>query len=130
MKTEILKGTSEKLYHLIAPLVLNAAIIRQNDGNPFKTSEKHVYVVAISGNKCVGFLPLCHKTDYFETNNYYALQRDPKIMEAMIKSALKYVGKGATLKIIAQKYDYKIIESLGFSKTAAFVKCAIFINQP
>ena len=126
MKTEVLAGTSKRLYSLIAPIALNPAAIRQNDGVAFKTTEKHTYIVAIEKNRCVGFLPLFPKNGYIEINNYYALNRDEKIRQAMIVAAEEYIEKGTRMAIITQKADYQTIEKCGFKKEFEYVKCSVY----
>jgi hypothetical protein len=48
MKIMTLQGTDKLLYELVAPLVMNPAILRQNNNYPFKTSrfvwEKPIYL--------------------------------------------------------------------------------------
>ena len=43
MKIMTLQGTDKLLYELVAPLVMNPAILRQNNNYPFKTSRSHVW---------------------------------------------------------------------------------------
>lgn len=44
-----LEGTDRKLYEWVAPLVMNPAILRQNNNYPFKTSHRHVWYLAVEG---------------------------------------------------------------------------------
>mgnify|MGYP007079103828 FL=1 len=46
MKIMTLQGTDKLLYELVAPLVMNPAILRQNNNYPFKTSRSHVWYIA------------------------------------------------------------------------------------
>ncbi len=126
MKIEILQGTSKRLYSLVAPLVMNPSVIRQNDGIAFKTSEKHTWIIATSNGKCIGFLPMKVKDGCVEVNNYYATKRNPEIMEYMIKAAVQHLGVDVKLMIITQKSDYEVLTQLGFSMMKKFVKCAIY----
>ena len=47
MKIEILGGTSPRLYKLVAPLVMNAAILRQNNNYPYTTSSLNEWHVVL-----------------------------------------------------------------------------------
>lgn len=47
MKIEILGGTSPRLYKFVAPLVMNAAVLRQNNNYPYKTSSRHEWLVGL-----------------------------------------------------------------------------------
>lgn len=46
---EILRinGTDRRLYDVLAPLVMNPAVLRQNNNYPFKTTPRHVWFVAL-----------------------------------------------------------------------------------
>lgn len=51
-------GTDKLLYELVAPLVMNPAILRQNNNYPFKTSRSHVWYIAFHETAVVGFMPV------------------------------------------------------------------------
>ena len=53
-----LQGTDKKLYELIAPLVLNPAVLRQNNNYPFKTGPKYTWYIAIEKEQILGFIPI------------------------------------------------------------------------
>ena len=42
-----LKGTDRRLYELVAPLVMNPDVLKQNYNYPFRTSEDFVWFVAV-----------------------------------------------------------------------------------
>ena len=58
MKIMTLQGTDKLLYELVAPLVMNPAILRQNNNYPFKTSRSHVWYIAFHETAVVGFMPV------------------------------------------------------------------------
>ena len=51
MNIEKLHGTSTRLYQLVAPLVMSPPVLRQNNNYPFKTSDHHVWFVALEEEK-------------------------------------------------------------------------------
>ena len=53
-----LQGTEKRLYQLVAPLVMNPEVLKQNYNYPFRTSESFVWFVAVDGKEVVGFIPL------------------------------------------------------------------------
>ena len=53
-----LNGVDARLYPLVGPLVMNPAILRQNNNYPFKTSNRYLWYIAISDGVIVGFIPL------------------------------------------------------------------------
>ena len=56
-----LQGTEKRLYQLVAPLVMNPEVLKQNYNYPFRTSESFVWFVAVDGKEGVGFIPLEYK---------------------------------------------------------------------
>lgn len=129
MKTEILQGTEPRLYQIVGPLAMNPKIIAQNDGVAFKTSENHVYVVAIDDSgACIGFVPVQNKQQYGEVNNYYIKDRSDNVFKALIKAAMAYSKKQKieTLVIIAQRHDYASLRALDFEVEKEFVKYTKF----
>ena len=53
-----LKGTEDKLYELVARLVMSPAVLRQNNNYPFKTTPQYTWHIALDGNTVVGFIPV------------------------------------------------------------------------
>lgn len=43
-----LQGLDGRLFDLVAPLVMNPAVLRQNNNYPFKTTRNHVWYIAPS----------------------------------------------------------------------------------
>ena len=56
MKILRLNGTDKKLYALVAPLVMNPAVIRQNNNYPYKTSSKYMWHLMVEKDKVTGFV--------------------------------------------------------------------------
>ena len=56
MEIEKLGGTTERLYRLVAPLVMKPCILRENNNYPFKTSMHHIWFIAIEEERVVGFM--------------------------------------------------------------------------
>ena len=56
-----LKGTDRRLYELVAPLVMNPDVLKQNYNYPFRTSEDFVWFVAVEKRKVIGFIPVEEK---------------------------------------------------------------------
>lgn len=67
-----INGTDRKLYELVAPLVMNPAILRQNNNCPFKTSRCHRWFIALDNDGSVaGFLPVRNTNGRPYIDNYY-----------------------------------------------------------
>lgn len=67
-----LNGKDKQMYRLLAPMVMDPEVIRANNNYPFKTSETHVWFIAMKEKKVVGFVPVERKSGgKAEINNYY-----------------------------------------------------------
>jgi hypothetical protein len=111
---------------------MNAAVLKQNNNVAFRTSEKHVYCIALDDDEnCIGFIPVKKKGDIGEINNYYIQDRNPEIIKILIKLAEKYSKdeKLKLLSIIAQIQDYDTIRKLKFSIEKTFVKNTRFTKK-
>jgi hypothetical protein len=132
MKIEILNGTEKRLYEVVAPLVMDPDVLRQNDGVAFKTSESHVYFVALDENDdCIGFIPVQKKGKYGLINNYYIQNRDEEVIKSLIITAEKFFKKEklTSLSIIAQSPDYAAVQKLKFIIEKTFVKNTRFTKK-
>ncbi len=47
MEVISLHGTEDRLYELVARLVMNPDIIRQNNNYPFKTTPQHIWYMYV-----------------------------------------------------------------------------------
>jgi N-acetylglutamate synthase-like GNAT family acetyltransferase len=131
MKIEILEGTEQRLYDIVAKLVMDPKVLRQNDNVAFKTTAKHVWIVAINNEECVGFLPIQKKKFFGEINNYYIIERDKKIFTRLLERAeqhAKEIGYD-TIIVITQKSDYEVLVKRKYEVEKAFVKYTRFIKK-
>ncbi|MDR2130541.1 MAG: hypothetical protein LBP56_05160 [Odoribacteraceae bacterium] len=131
MKTEVLQGTEKRLYDLVAPLVMNPKVLRQNENVAFKTTEKHVWIVALDKNECVGFLPVQQKKLFGEVNNYYIRGREKAIFSRLLEQAERQVKEAGydSIVVIAQKADYEVMTNSKYNVERAFVKYTRFIKK-
>ena len=58
MEVISLHGTEDRLYELVARLVMNPDIIRQNNNYPFKTTPQHIWYICMCDGEVVGFMPV------------------------------------------------------------------------
>ncbi len=114
MEILILGGTEKKLYELVAPLVMNPAIIRQNNNYPFKTSNKYKWYVAIEGDAVVGFVPLKPTKNGYCIDNYYIMGDDKHTIVCMLKYIVKDFCNSCVLTAIVNKRHVKDFHEIGF----------------
>lgn len=94
MEIEKLGGTTERLYRLVAPLVMKPCILRENNNYPFKTSMHHIWFIAIEEERVVGFMPVEIKDKYAVINNYYIDKDDPDLLAALLREVIRhYAGQ-------------------------------------
>ncbi len=121
MKIIILNGVEERLYTLVAPLVMSPSVLRQNRGAAFKTSFKHTWVVAVEENgECIGFLPCLPKKGVVEINNYHVNNRDKEVFKIMLNAALNNF-KGSPIEVITQRIDESALKECGFKPVLEWV---------
>lgn len=113
MKILRLNGTDKKLYALVAPLVMNPAVIRQNNNYPYKTSSKYMWHLMVEKDEVIGFIPLKPTLNGYCIDNYYYKLDTPEIFEKLLDDVLKagYEELSAT----AHKCDVKAFTKRGFA---------------
>ena len=108
-----LQGTDKKLYELIAPLVLNPAVLRQNNNYPFKTGPKYTWYIAIEKEQILGFIPIKQTSvSSLMINNYYIKGDNLTILDKLLSEILAniniYIELWATVhKRHVQSYKLK-----------------------
>ncbi|MDR0543825.1 MAG: hypothetical protein LBG30_00540 [Odoribacteraceae bacterium] len=124
MKIEVLQGTEQRLYDIVAPLVMDPKVIRQNDGVAFKTTANHAWILAIDKNECVGFLPIQQKKTFAEVNNYHVRDRDKKILDRMLAQAELQMKKAGfeTITVITQNTDYDVLVERKYTVEKTYIK--------
>lgn len=110
-----LNGLDKQLYELVAPLVMNPAVLRQNNNYPFKTSFRYVWYIALNDKNVVGFIPLQSKENGFSLDNYYISGDDDQILEALIRYIQDEVECGTTITALVHKRHSSVFDRCGFS---------------
>jgi hypothetical protein len=131
MKIEILQGTEQRLYDLVVPLVMNPAVLRQNNNVAFKTTEDHTWIIAVDNEVCTGFLPIQWKKRFAEVNNYYIHKRSKTLLTKLLKQAEQQVKKTGyeTLIVITQVEDSDVMTKMKYTVEKQFVKYTWFLKK-
>ena len=103
MNIECLEGTDKRLYELVAPLIMNPAIIRQNNNYPFKTSRKQRWYIALEDEVVLGFMPVKSATKGLYIDNYYIRGDDESIINRLLTYILKDTYTTEPLTAIVHK---------------------------
>lgn len=113
-----LNGTDKKLYSLVAPLVMNAEVLKQNNGYPFKTSDAHTWFLAMEKKRVVGFLPFVYKgKNKIYIDNYYIKGDDPTIIKALTEAIIGDYSPETDVTVLAHKRHVKMFGQNGFIST-------------
>ena len=110
-----LQGTEKRLYQLVAPLVMNPEVLKQNYNYPFRTSESFVWFVAVDGKEVVGFIPLEHKKSEAIINNYYIKENNAEVLKALLEKIIAKMDEDKQLSSVTFVEHQDIFKELGFS---------------
>lgn len=110
-----LKGTDKKLYDLVAPLVMDMEVLKQNNGYPFKTSEAHTWYLAIDKKQVVGFLPFVYKgKDRIYIDNYYIKSDETKVLDTLLDAVTDAYYPDKEVTALVHKRHVNIFEENHF----------------
>lgn len=107
MKIEILGGTSPRLYKLVAPLVMSAAVLRQNNNYPYKTSSRHEWLVGLDddGKTVRGFFPIERREGYSTSTTTMSRPSREEQLQAFIEEAItKYATIGPLVAVVHSRH--------------------------
>lgn len=114
MQTLQLQGTEEKLYKLLAPLVMDPQVLRENNNYPFKTSERFVWFIALEGKVVVGFIPVEQRPSGSIINNYYIAGDDEEVLRTLLAAVKEAVDPACRLSAIILDKHLPVFQKCGF----------------
>lgn len=109
-----LQGTEPRLYQLVAPLVMDPKVLKQNYNFPFRTSEKFVWYIALTGEKVAGFIPLERKRIEHVINNYYIEGKQEEVLETLLAKVVEDSKGSMMLSAVAFLEDQPVFSRMGF----------------
>ena len=109
-----LKGTDRRLYELVAPLVMNPDVLKQNYNYPFRTSEDFVWFVAVDKKKVIGFIKVEEMKKEYVINNYYIKERNVDTLKLLLEKVLEKQGEESSLTAVSFVEDRDVFSELGF----------------
>lgn len=116
MTIEVLEGQSDRLYSLVAPLVMDRNVLRQNHNYPFWTSPAHLWFVALNQkNEVMAFFPLeINGKSEAKINNYYMKRARKDVFQALMDEIFAYCYRQYSLSAVALMQHKDLFESVGF----------------
>ncbi len=116
MEIEKVEGTSDRLYSLVAPLVMRRSVLRQNNNYPFWTSRSHIWFVAMEGDAAVGFVPVELKDNgSIKINNYYVAGDDGSQLTALLGAVVHDYGGRCPICAVVHARHVPLFCAAGFS---------------
>lgn len=111
-----LKGTDRRLYELVAPLVMNPDVLKQNYNYPFRTSEDFVWFVAVDKKKVIGFIPVEEKKKEYVINNYYIESNNEDTLKLLLEKVISETNTSKELTSVTFMEHSSLFKDLGFSE--------------
>ncbi|MCD8319094.1 MAG: hypothetical protein LUC45_09860 [Paraprevotella sp.] len=111
-----LNGTDDKLYALVAPLVMNPLVLRQNNNYPFKTSNRYVWYVALEDGTVAGFMPVKKNGKGWHVDNYYVRDDRKEIIAALLRLVIADAEDDLLLTALVHKRHVEAFEEEGFRR--------------
>lgn len=127
-----LKGEDQRLYYLVAHLVMNEDVLKYNLNYPFKTSDSYEWFVAVEGGRTLGFIPAELRDDKAIINNYYVADDDSKVFSMLLKEVIRTLRPDFGIESVTQIQHIPDFEKSGFSivfRWKRFVKMKVFENE-
>ena len=112
----LLQGTDKRLYELVAPLVMNPEILKQNYNYPFRTSEDFVWFVAVDKKKVIGFIPVEEKKKEYVINNYYIESNNEDTLKLLLEKVISETNTSKELTSVTFMEHSSLFKDLGFSE--------------
>ena len=117
-----LQGTDRRLYELVAPLVMNPEILKQNYNYPFRTSEDFVWFVAIDKKNVIGFIPVEEKKKEYVINNYYVEGNNEDTLKLLLEKGISETDSSKELTSVTFMEHCSLFKELGFSEEKVWTR--------
>ncbi len=117
-----LQGTDKRLYELVAPLVMNPDVLKQNYNYPFRTSENFVWFVAVDNKQVTGFIPVEDKKRECVINNYYVKGNNEDTLKLLLEKVISETTKSKELTSVTFVEHCSLFKELGFSEEKVWTR--------
>jgi hypothetical protein len=110
-----LEGEDQRLYYLVAHLVMRKEVLSYNLNYPYRTSPEYCWFVATDKGNTLGFVPVKRKEGKAQINNYYVKDDDREVFSALLKEIVKTLLLDFEIESITQLRHIPDFERNGFS---------------
>ena len=99
-----LQGLDGRLFDLVAPLVMNPAVLRQNNNYPFKTTRNHVWYIAMDEQRVLGFMPVKMTLTNNCIDNYYISGDNSYVIEMLLDRIIHdFSSDGSLVAVVHER---------------------------
>ena len=100
-----LQGLDGRLFDLVAPLVMNPAVLRQNNNYPFKTTRNHVWYIAMDEQMVLGFMPVKMTLTNNCIDNYYISGDNSSVIEVLLDRIIHdFSSDGSLVAVVHERH--------------------------
>lgn len=117
-----LKGTDKRLYRLVATLVMDPVVLKQNYNYPFPTSEDYTWFIALEGRQVVGFIPVKCKGYECIINNYYINGKNKDVLKQLLEKIIAGIDEEWELTATCFVEDTPVFEEMGFTEEIVWIR--------
>ena len=111
-----LNGREKRLYQLVAPLVMDPEVLKQNYNYPFRTADNYTWFIAIEGKDVVGFIPVESKRSELIINNYYIKDDNLSVLKILLEQIINSSDTDKRLTSVTFIEHKKMFIDMGFSE--------------
>lgn len=109
-----LEGKDQRLYDLVAHLVMDEDVLSYNLNYPYKTSPDYRWYIGTENGNTIGFIPVKLDGDKAVINNYYIADDDSAILSALIKEIIQTLRADFDIEAVVQTRHIPTFENCGF----------------
>jgi hypothetical protein len=127
-----LNGEDQRLYYLVAHLIMNEEVLRYNYSYPYRTSEEYKWFVATDNGNTLGFIPVKLKEGKAVINNYYVADDDESVFSLLLNKIIQELLPDFEIESITQIQHIPYFEQSGFSIALhwkRYAKMKVFRNE-
>ncbi|MDR2775723.1 MAG: hypothetical protein LBC19_13485 [Tannerella sp.] len=127
-----LEGEDQRLYYLVAHLVMDEEVLNYNLNYPYKTSSDHLWFIAVDEGNTLGFMPVKLDDGNARINNYYVADDDSAVFSALLREITMTLPTDYELESVTQLRHIPDFEKNGFSVTLywkRYAKMKVFRNE-
>ena len=114
---EIIKlgGLDQRLYYIVAHLVMDEEVLSYNLNYPYKTSSEYLWFVGTEHGTTIGFIPVKLNEEKAVINNYYIADDDSAVLLALLKESTRVLHPDFDIEAVVQVRHTNTFEQCGFS---------------